>query len=160
MSIIPRGRALLNVGLALAIAAIAPLGCSLPPEDAAPTQSSTIKDIEETEALQRSAFRFIDLPDGDLVTDDPLSFAQDRFGPWEAETGNYRQELQVIVDTPEQKVIVHSEWGLADDSVAGIRTRLDFVSAPDDPWELVWVGQQFICHRGRGQQAWEAELCS
>ena len=152
---LPIRRTLLNV--ALAIAAIAPLACTIAPEATAPPQSSTPGEIED---LPQSAFRFRELPGGDLVTYDPLLFTQDRFGPWEPTGSNYGQDLQVIVGTPEQRVILYSQWGLSDDSVAGIRTRLDFMPASEDQWELVWVGQQFICHPGRGQQDWAMDLCS
>ncbi|NEP56612.1 MAG: hypothetical protein F6K31_06250 [Symploca sp. SIO2G7] len=49
--------------------------------------------------------------------------------------------------------------GLADDSVAGIRYCLGFVSYDFNNWKLDWAGQQVKCLPGRGHEDWGTERC-
>lgn len=128
--------------------------CTLPSGDSSPTEGQVESD------MGRSPFRPLDLPETPVIISDPVAFAQDRFTPREPVGSRYHQTLQVLTDRPEQVVILVSQTGLQDDSVQAIRTRLEFIPAQGDQWLWVWQGQQYICHRDRGQQDWAADLCS
>ncbi|MEL6496349.1 MAG: hypothetical protein AAFQ41_14685 [Cyanobacteria bacterium J06623_7] len=55
-----------------------------------------------------------------------------------------------------------TQTNLPDDSVTAIRYLLEFAphgAAAEQKWQLVWVGEQFKCHQGRGQQDWSSNLC-
>lgn len=73
------------------------------------------------------------------------------------------QRLEITFASGESKtaaVAVFSEVGLSDDSVRGIRYRVE-LSRPQrgDPWRIDWVGSQFSCWPGRGHQSWRKEPC-
>ena len=55
-------------------------------------------------------------------------------------------------------VVYLTNDGMADDSVGGLRYRLDFVSADGDMQKLVWVGRQNRCVRG-SSPGWTKERC-
>jgi hypothetical protein len=98
------------------------------------------------------------------ITPDPLAFARSRYGARETVEGNY-EEFATVLDGPGDRVVVlFTRQGLADDSVRSIRYRLEFVPTGDpvanEQWQLVWLGQQFICAPGRGQQDWGTDYCA
>ena len=55
-------------------------------------------------------------------------------------------------------VIMHTVVGLADDSMAGIRHRIE-LAFRQNKWEIVWVGRQSQCQPNRGQQNWATGSC-
>lgn len=114
---------------------------------------------ESTPDPGREAFVATDLPEGERVGTDPEAIAQALYTAKEPMEGFYAETLESISVTPDQTVVIFTRLGLPDDSVAGIRYRLEFV-AQGEQWELVWVGQQFTCREGRGQQDWDTTLCS
>lgn len=62
----------------------------------------------------------------------------------------------------ETVVISHTMIGLPDDSVNSMRYRIEMTWDPQEPdanWEVTWVGQQFRCQQGRGQQDWGSDFC-
>ncbi|WP_159784416.1 hypothetical protein [Sodalinema gerasimenkoae] len=59
-------------------------------------------------------------------------------------------------------VVNHTMIGLPDDSVNSRRYRIEMtwdLQEPDADWEVTWVGQQFRCQQGRGQQDWGSDFC-
>ncbi|MGK7935571.1 MAG: WD40 repeat domain-containing protein [Xenococcaceae cyanobacterium] len=71
----------------------------------------------------------------------------------------------VEVDYPQENkaVVTISQINLADDSVAGIRYRVEFAPygsmSEDQVWRVIWAGQQYKCRSNRGHQDWAMELC-
>ena len=49
--------------------------------------------------------------------------------------------------------------GLADDSVSAVRVRMDFMQDDELGWQLVWVGSQQQCGRGRNPDVWTTTPC-
>jgi len=56
-------------------------------------------------------------------------------------------------------VVFLTNQGAADDSIGGLRYRLDFVGADGDQSKLVWIGQQQYCRRGENT-GWTTKTCS
>ena len=71
----------------------------------------------------------------------------------------------VEVDYPQENkaVVTISQTNLADDSVAGIRYRVEFAPygsmSENKQWRVIWVGKQYKCQPNRGHQDWAMELC-
>ncbi len=78
-----------------------------------------------------------------------------------------RAEETVMIDyggppPSEIAVVKHTMIGLPDDSVNSMRYRIEMTwdpQNPDEDWQVVWVGQQFRCQQGRGQQDWGSDSC-
>lgn len=71
---------------------------------------------------------------------------------------------QITVDYPSEELarVIITQTNLADDSIADRRYLVEFAPYGDrdaKQWQVVWVGQQFKCHLGRGQQDWGTDLC-
>ncbi|MGF1519448.1 MAG: hypothetical protein ACFCVB_16830 [Nodosilinea sp.] len=63
-----------------------------------------------------------------------------------------------MAETNAGALVLLTQTGLADDSVNGMRYRLEFV--PDgDQWQLDWAGRQVRCQAGRGSEDWSTDLC-
>lgn len=75
------------------------------------------------------------------------------------EEGRKSEDISVAYPTRETAVIVYTIIGLADDSVGGIRNRIE-LKRNQNKWEIVWVGEQYKCQLGRGHQDWSDRLCS
>ena len=71
----------------------------------------------------------------------------------------FSQEVELLEETPDGAVVILTQSGLLDDSVEGMRYRLEFESG-ENQWELVWAGRQVRCWPDRGSQEWSTELCS
>ena len=71
-----------------------------------------------------------------------------------------RKSDQILVEYPtrETAVIVQTVIGLADDSVAAMRHRIE-LRLRQNKWEIVWIGRQSKCQPNRGQQDWASGLC-
>ncbi|PSN11090.1 hypothetical protein C7271_25065 [filamentous cyanobacterium CCP5] len=107
----------------------------------------------------RSAYTEIDLPPDPVVAgDDPRLIAISVYGSREPVEGNYEETAELIETTPGEPVVLFTQTGLADDSVEGIRYRIEFVPE-GDLWRINWVGRQTRCYPGRGPQDWSTELC-
>ncbi len=71
--------------------------------------------------------------------------------------------LSLQQNNSEMAVVNLTQLGLPDDSVKGVRYRLEFVAENTTyppVWQLIWVGAQYICQEGRGSQTWTKEICS
>ena len=71
--------------------------------------------------------------------------------------------IEVLVDRPGHRVyrvrhVCRSVEECGDDSVAATREALALIRR-GGAWRVVWVGAQFICHKGRGQQDWSRRFC-
>lgn len=89
----------------------------------------------------------------------PKAVAVQLFSNSEEEEGRKSEEISVAYPTGETAVIVHTIVGLADDSVAGIRNRIE-LRRNQNKWEIVWVGEQYKCQPNRGHQDWSGSVCS
>lgn len=102
------------------------------------------------------------MPHERTVSPDPQALAVGLYGasPEEPEEEGeaYREESTIPSESAEEKVLLFTTTGLADDSVRGIRYRLEFERA-DGQWRLRWVGQQVTCWPERGHEDWSTAPC-
>ncbi len=89
----------------------------------------------------------------------PKAIAIQLFSNLEEQEGRKSEDISVAYPTRETAVIVQTIVGLADDSVAGIRNRIE-LKRNQNKWEIVWVGRQYKCQPNRGHQNWSSSLCS
>lgn len=71
--------------------------------------------------------------------------------------------IEVLVDKPNRRVfritqVCKPVEECGDDSVRATREAIALQRAGAG-WKVVWVGAQFICQKGRGQQDWSRALC-
>lgn len=138
---------------------------------APPTPSSASEQVV-TQSLSvptsRSGYRPVELdlaaPSRDrLVGEAPSAVVAQLFGSREALSRSGSEEIQVRYLESGQAVVMLTKVGLADDSVVGMRYRVELKANATETtpqWQVVWIGQQFKCQPGRGQQAWASELCN
>jgi len=98
-------------------------------------------------------------PEDQRVGADPEEIALAAFGMDDPGEGNFAQEVTVDEQTATDAVVTLTQTGLLDDSVDGMRYRLEF-AAIDNQWEMVWAGRQVRCQPNRGSQEWSTDLCS
>jgi len=118
-------------------------------------------------ALQESNLRFnfrvIDVQEfissNRIKISNPKSVAVQLFSNSLEEEGRKSEDISVAYPTTETAVIVYTIIGLADDSVAGIRNRIE-LKRNQNKWEIIWVGEQYKCQPNRGHQDWSGSLCS
>jgi hypothetical protein len=89
----------------------------------------------------------------------PKAIAVQLFSSLEEEEGRKSEDISIAYPTRDTSVIVHTIVGLADDSVGGIRNRIE-MRRSQNKWQIVWVGRQQKCQPGRGHQNWSSVLCS
>ena len=125
-------------------------GCSTPPADSP----------LETPASDpgRVAFEVVALPSTGTLGADPQTLAQTLFGISEPVEGNYSEEAVTLLASPDQQVVLFTQLGLPDDSVLGMRHRLEFLPEGDQ-WQLSWAGRQVSCRPGRGHEDWSTLPC-
>ncbi|PSO80285.1 MAG: hypothetical protein BRC51_03540 [Cyanobacteria bacterium SW_12_48_29] len=92
----------------------------------------------------------------------PLAIALKAFSASPSHSPN--QQLTLNSSVPEQAIVTYTQTDLADDSVAGIRYRVEFLRAEpssqtEKQWKMVWAGSQLKCRPGRGHQNWSQEDC-
>ncbi len=132
----------------IALLAIAPLSL---------TTSSLAQDA-------RADYRLMDVADFQnrfgFTATAPRELGRDLFAAFTTETEGRRSEaLAIAYPTPGTAVVTVEIVGLADDSVAASRYRVELQWVESD-WQVTWVGTQTRCHEGRGHQDWSGELCS
>ncbi|WP_299492362.1 hypothetical protein [Acaryochloris sp. IP29b_bin.137] len=80
-----------------------------------------------------------------------------------AAEGNAQKRTSVSTKKGQSAAVMLSQIGLGDDSVQGIRYRLEFepqgLTDGEAQWQLVWVGRQQLCWPGRGPEAWTNQPC-
>jgi hypothetical protein len=124
------------------------------PESEATATSAETRDAYDPIALDEFA------PAETLTGEQPKAVALSAFGVEGAE-GNFSQEVTVNYPQPDRAIAILTQTGLADDSVAGMRYRIELVPADsaDAQWQVTWAGRQYQCQEGRGHQDWSTELC-
>ena len=97
-----------------------------------------------------------------IPTNKPMALAQDLFGyrPEPNQGMLARQAVEILEETEDSLTVGFAKWRLQDDSVWGLRYRLEFVredSRAEQTWRLRWIGSQVSCSRGR--QSWHRGTC-
>jgi hypothetical protein len=124
-----------------------------------PLKSSAEKSATEQDS-ERSVYRQIPLPqEAKLVGVNPKQIAINVFGVSEPGEGNFQEEVLLIDQSSDGALVTLTQTGLADDSVEGMRYRLEFLREAD-LWRLDWAGIQVRCYPNRGSQVWGTESCS
>jgi hypothetical protein len=97
-------------------------------------------------------------PSSQMTGEDPEAIALELFGAMEPMEGFFAEtvESERIND---QTVVILTQTGLPDDSIQGMRYRLEFAPKNAEQWQLTWAGKQYTCQPGRGSQTWSTEWC-
>ncbi|MEG3894979.1 MULTISPECIES: hypothetical protein [unclassified Microcoleus] len=98
------------------------------------------------------------LADRKITVSNPKDIAAKLFILDRESEGRKSDGISVEYPTRETAVIVHTVIGLADDSVAAMQHRIEFVFR-QNKWEILWIGRQSRCQPGRGHQNWAAGRC-
>ena len=106
----------------------------------------------------RGAFESIALPTGDTVGADPKALARALYGSSEPVEGNYTEEAVTLAESENSHIVLFTQLGLADDSLRGMRYRLELVPQGGQ-WQLTWAGRQVTCWPGRGHEDWGTAPC-
>lgn len=144
-----------GLGTGLFIVAVAACNqANAPNTTNAPPLESPVADSTS----DRVAYSEVPLPPAELlVGDDPQQIALSAFGISDPVEGNFK-EMIVLIEQGDQAVVNLTQTGLPDDSVEGMRYRLEFVPEGTQ-WRMDWVGRQVRCRPNRGSQNWTTELC-
>lgn len=140
------------------------LAACQPTTPTADTPEETPIEAPATEAPEgdtlgdRADYTEVPVPEG-AVGAEPTEVALAAFGSTEPVEGNFEEEVEVVDQTDDQALVMLTQTGLADDSVNGMRYRLEFVPEGDQ-WRLDWAGSQVRCQSGRGSQDWSTDLCN
>lgn len=94
----------------------------------------------------------------DLMGENPKEIVLSLFGFSEL-VESQQQDIQVDYPSENKAVVTLTQTGLLDDSVAGMRYRVEFV-AMGNSWEMIWAGKQQKCYPNRGHTDWSMELCN
>lgn len=143
--------ALAASALMMALTACNP-SATTPDTTEAPTTEAPMVDVQD-----RSDYSEVVIPEGSVGAS-PTEIAQNVFGSTEPGEGNFQEEVVLVDQTADQALVVLTQTGLADDSVNGMRYRLEFIPEGDQ-WRLDWAGSQVRCQPGRGSEEWGTELC-
>ncbi len=106
----------------------------------------------------RGAFESIALPAGDTVGADPKALARALYGSSEPVEGNYTEEAVTLSVSGNSHIMLFTQLGLADDSLRGMRYRLELVPQGGQ-WQLTRAGRQVTCWPGRGHEDWGTAPC-
>ncbi len=110
----------------------------------------------------RSGFQTIKVPEfissNKIKVSTPKALAVQLYGDDQDQEGRKSEEISVTYPTTKTSTILHTVVGLADDSVAALRQRIE-LRRTSTKWEIVWVGRQSKCQPGRGHQDWSANSC-
>ena len=129
-----------------------------PTATAPDTDGETVTETPAGDAVgDRADYAEVPLPGG-AVGEEPTEIALAAFGSTEPGEGNFKEEVDLVEQTDDQAIVILTQTGLADDSVNGMRYRLEFVPEGDQ-WRLDWAGSQVRCQLDRGSQAWSTDLC-
>ena len=106
----------------------------------------------------REAVEAIALPAGNITGAVPQAVARTLFGSTEPVEGDYAEETLTLSDSGDTRVLLFTQLGLPDDSVRGMRHRLE-LRKQGAAWQLTWAGRQVTCWPGRGQEDWGTAPC-
>jgi hypothetical protein len=130
------------------------------------TQQKQSQDKSKATESQRGDYKPVSLAEIEKAKastgSDPKAVALSVFGNTDSEGGS--REVKVDYPQPDQAIVTITQTGVADDSIAAIRYRVELLSKNSSPatnsWKIVWAGSQFKCQQGRGHQDWSTKLCS
>lgn len=115
--------------------------------------------LEEASNSNRAIYQELPLPsDANLVGTDVKQIALNLFGVAEPVEGNFQEEVLLEEQSDNRAIVNLTQTGLPDDSVEGMRYRLEFMK-DNAQWRLDWVGRQIRCYPERGSQIWSTEKC-
>jgi len=98
-----------------------------------------------------------------LIGEQPGAIATQLLGVTEGSSESGLGQLEISYPKSGSAIVLLTQTGRQDDSVTGVKYRVELQSqttASGNQWQVIWVGQQFKCQPGRGQQTWSAALCS
>ena len=77
---------------------------------------------------------------------------------------NETETVEVNYPQENKAVVTISQTNLADDSVFGIKYRVEFAlydstTSEAKQWRVIWAGKQYKCRLNRGHQDWSIDLC-
>jgi hypothetical protein len=127
------------------------------PDPAAPPAETPVQTPGVGVVGDRDDYNEMDVPEN-AVGAEPVAVALATFGSPEPGEGNFEENVELIEQTDDTALVMLAQTGLLDDSVNGIRYRLEFVSEGNQ-WRLDWAGQQVRCQPGRGPDDWTTDLC-
>ena len=136
---------------ALVLALILLGGCDRSSQTSEPAEAAS-------DDVGREAFQEMPLPEGGSLGDDPEALARSAFGTREPIEGSYSEVVETLAVSADGQVVQLTQMGLPDDSVRGMRYRLEF-APQSDQWQLSWVGRQVLCWPGRGHEDWGTAPC-
>ena len=131
-------------------------------------QTLTSSPNENYNALARERDNYINIDlnqlsdEATLTGTDPKLIAQSVFGSKEPIEGNFQEEVLVETRDTNLVIVTITQLGLPDDSVSGVRYRIEFASkknSGDSLWQMIWAGRQQTCQEGRGSSDWTTENC-
>ncbi|MEG4282501.1 hypothetical protein QUB68_05185 [Microcoleus sp. A006_D1] len=96
--------------------------------------------------------------DRKITVSNPKDIAAKLFSRDTESEGRKSDQISVEYLTRDTAVIVQTVIGLADDSVAGMRHRIE-LRLRQNKWEIVWIGRQSKCQPNRGHQNWSSGRC-
>lgn len=149
--------------IAIALSAIVATACTTVPSPPTAQPSPLLASPIEEESAGGD-YRPIDpqefLSSRNIAQREPRAVAIELFSEFARESeGRKLEQVAIEYPTGNRAIVTLTIVGLADDSVRGMRDRLEFQNVRGQ-WELMRVGSQNQCQPGRGQQDWSAELCS
>jgi hypothetical protein len=107
----------------------------------------------------RHGYTALELPmQMSIAGSDPQAIARNIYGTTEPVKGNFQETVDLVTEDATAPVVVVTQTGLSDDSVYGVRYRLEFI-ADNDQWRITWIGRQLQCQPGRGHQEWTPTPC-
>lgn len=106
----------------------------------------------------RRAFESVALPDGNTLGPDTKALARSLYGSAEPVEGNYSEEVVKLSDSGIEQLVLFTRLDLPDDSLRGLRYRLEFMRQGGQ-WQLAWAGRQVSCWPGRGHEDWGIPPC-
>ena len=98
------------------------------------------------------------IADRKITVSNPKDIAAKLFSRDTESEGRKSDQISVEYPTRETAIIVKTIIGLADDSVAGMRYRIE-LKLTQNKWEIVWIGRQSQCQPNRGHQNWASGRC-
>ncbi|MBD1861077.1 MULTISPECIES: hypothetical protein [Trichocoleus] len=93
----------------------------------------------------------------------PSAIVAQLFGATEPLSKFGLEQLEISYSPSGEAIALLTQTGWQDDSVNGVRYRVELQPQPSDigsQWQVVWVGKQSKCQPGRGHQNWSTALCS
>jgi hypothetical protein len=96
--------------------------------------------------------------DRKITVSNPKDIAAKLFSSDRESEGRKSDQISVEYPTRDTAVILQTVIGLADDSVAGMRHRIE-LRLRQNKWKIVWIGRQSQCQPNRGHQNWASGRC-